>query len=148
MPVFIHGHSAFGEGVGERLTDVECSPAWYLVLVPPVAVSTAEIFAAPDLKRDRVPLAPQDWRPGMGGNDLEAVTCRRYPEVQRHLDYLRGRVENNGGAGRAAMSGSGACCFAEFDDESAARRGFAQLPAGMQGFVAQGLDIHPLFGLT
>jgi 4-diphosphocytidyl-2-C-methyl-D-erythritol kinase len=148
VPVFIHGHSAFGEGVGEQLTDIHCPPAWYLVVVPPVAVSTAEIFSAPDLKRDSAVLAVQAWHPGMGVNDLEAVTCRRYPEVQRHLDWLRGMVGRNGGASRVAMSGSGACCFAEFDDESSARSAFAQLPAGMQGFVARGLDTHPLFALT
>ena len=144
VSIFIHGHSAFGEGVGEQLTDIDCPPAWYLVVVPPVAVSTAEIFAAPDLKRDTASLVAQAWRPGMGGNDLEAVTCRRYPDVQRHLDCLRGMV----GAGKAAMSGSGACCFAEFDDESSARSAFAQLPPGIRGFVARGLDIHPLFTLT
>src|SRR5262249_39954980 len=61
VPVFIHGHSAFGEGVGERLTDVHPPPAWYLVLTPPVVVSTAEIFRADDLRRDSSAIAPENW---------------------------------------------------------------------------------------
>ena len=140
VPVFIHGHSAFGEGVGERLTDVSLPPAWYLVLVPAVAVSTAEIFSAADLKRDTPTIAPSAWRPDVGSNSLEAVTCRRYPEVARHLAWLRALE----GASRVAMSGSGACCFAEFHDEMAARTALAQLPPDMRGFVSRGVDVHPL----
>jgi 4-diphosphocytidyl-2-C-methyl-D-erythritol kinase len=73
----------------------------------------------------------------MGGNDLEAVARRLYPEVGRHLDWLRAR-------GPARMSGSGACCFAEFTSEAAACAALSALPAGMRGFVARGLDSHPI----
>ena len=137
VPVFIHGHSAFAEGVGERLTDITPPPAWYLVLEPPVAVPTAEIFADPALRRDTPAITPAAWQPGFGGNDLEPVVCRLYPEVDAHLRWLRQWQP-------ARMSGSGACCFAEFPDEAAARAVFARLPDGMRGFVARGLDVHPL----
>lgn len=140
VPVFIHGRNCLAEGVGERFTDVALPPAWYLVTVPNVSVPTAEIFQAPDLRRDTPAILPADWRPGMVGNDLEPVACRRYPEVARHLDWLRGRAD----ARMAAMSGSGACCFAEFAGESGARAALAALPTGMTGFVARGLDFHPL----
>jgi 4-diphosphocytidyl-2-C-methyl-D-erythritol kinase len=43
------------------------------------------------------------------------------------------------------MTGSGACVFSAFETESEARRVFSRLPAGMSGFVAQGLDHHPLY---
>ncbi|MFY9328778.1 MAG: 4-(cytidine 5'-diphospho)-2-C-methyl-D-erythritol kinase [Georgfuchsia sp.] len=144
VPVFIHGHSAFGEGVGELLTDVNPPPAWYLVLTPAVAVSTAEIFSAAELRRDTPAILPGDWQPGSfgkyGGNGLEAVTCRRYPEVALHLTWLR-TLE---GASRVAMSGSGACCFAEFGAEAPARMALMRLPHDMRGFVCCGVDVHPL----
>ena len=141
VPVFIHGRNCFAEGVGERFRDVELPPAWYLVTVPKVAVPTAEIFRDPALRRDAPVMDPAAWRPGLGGNDLEAVACRRYAEVAIHLAWLRGR-------GPARMSGSGACCFAEFAGEAAALAARAELPAGMDGFVARGLDRHPLSELT
>jgi 4-diphosphocytidyl-2-C-methyl-D-erythritol kinase len=100
-------------------------------------VPTAEIFRSPALRRDTPAIAPADWHPGFGHNDLEAVACALYPEVARHLAWLRRY-------GDARMSGSGACCFAEFPEESAARAAFASLPANMRGFVAAGLDCHPL----
>jgi 4-diphosphocytidyl-2-C-methyl-D-erythritol kinase len=91
VPIFVHGHTAFAEGVGERFTDVALPPAWYLVLVPPVAVPTHE-FLRRRLRRDTPAIAAGDWHPGVGRNDLEAVTCALYPEVARHLDWLRHRM--------------------------------------------------------
>jgi 4-diphosphocytidyl-2-C-methyl-D-erythritol kinase len=141
VPIFIHGCSAFAEGVGEKFSAVDVPPAWYLVTMPAAAVPTPEIFRAADLRRDTPAILPHEWRAGFGGNDLEPVACRLYPEVAAHLAWLRLRAP-------ARMSGSGACCFAEFAGESAAQQALADLPAGMRGFVARGLDIHPLATLT
>ena len=137
VPVFIFGASAFAQGVGEELQEVALPPAWYLVLEPPVGVPTAEIFGAPDLRRDTPVLTPALWQPGVGHNDLEPVACRRYPEVARHLAWL-------GQYGEARMSGSGACVFAAWPVAEGAAVALAALPADMKGWVAQGLDVHPL----
>ncbi|HEY8855760.1 MAG TPA: 4-(cytidine 5'-diphospho)-2-C-methyl-D-erythritol kinase [Rugosibacter sp.] len=137
VPIFIHGHTAFAEGVGECFTDVTPPPAWYLVLVPPVAVPTAQIFAASDLRRDTPAMGVSSWYPGAGHNDLEAVVTALHPEVARHLDWLRTW-------GDARMSGSGACCFVAFDTAAAADAAHTALPSSMQGFVARGMDQHPL----
>jgi 4-diphosphocytidyl-2-C-methyl-D-erythritol kinase len=109
VPVFIFGHSAFAEGVGEKLQAVELPPRWYVVLEPPLQVPTAAIFGAPELKRDSLPIEPQAWRPGVGGNDLEAVACARFPSIARHIACLSSLAPSP-----ARMSGSGACVFAEF----------------------------------
>ena len=137
VPVFIHGRACFAEGVGEQFTDLVLPSAWYLVTIPEVSVPTAEVFRAADLRRDTPAMVPAAWRPGVGANDLEPVARRLFPEVGRHLDWRRAR-------GPARMSGSGACCFAEFRTESDARAAFATLPADMRGFVARGLDSHPI----
>lgn len=137
VPIFVHGHAAFAEGVGEVFTDVLVPEAWYLVLVPPVSVPTMEIFKAADLHRDTPLIRPEAWRPGMGHNDMQPVAVRLYPEVGAHLDMLKG-------CGMPRMSGSGACVFAEFAEEGAARAAQAGLPAGVRSFVARGLTRHPL----
>ena len=144
VPVFIFGQNAFAEGVGERLTGVRLAPAWYVVLVPPLQVATAEIFAAPELTRNTpaLTIAPFSADPHVAvaglHNDLQAVVVQRYPEVARHIAWLSAYAD-------ARMTGSGACVFAAFDSEDAANRVLRDLPDGMQGFVAQGLDRHPLF---
>lgn len=140
VPVFVYGQSAVAEGVGEVLAPLSLPPAWYLVLVPPVAVSTAAVFQDPELKRNSEKIKIQGFSVP-GGNDLEPVVCRTYPEVARHLEWLKT-------AGKAQMTGSGACVFAEFADEAAARRALAACPRDMRGIVARGLDVHPLHGLA
>lgn len=141
VPVFVHGRSCFAEGIGEEFTDVAAPDAWYLLTMPAVAVPTAEIFRSPLLRRDTPAIAPADWRPGLGGNDLEPVARALYPEVGRHLDWLRRH-------GDARMTGSGACCFVPFAEAAAARAVLGRLPANMRGFVARGLQKHPLCALT
>jgi len=137
VPVFVGGENALAEGIGERLTPLAVPADWYLVLVPPVAVPTARIFGDRDLKRDSKPIKITAFSSGLAGNDLEPVVCREYPEVARHLDWLRQ-------AAPAWVSGSGACVFAAFPSESAARQVWEQAPRGMQGFIARGLARHPL----
>jgi len=82
-----------------------------------------------------------EWRPGVGGNDLQPVAVRQFPEIAHCLDWLAQ-------FGEARMTGSGACVFAEFAEEGEARSVLARLPADMRGWVAPGLDAHPLRGLA
>ena len=140
VPVFIFGESAFAEGIGEELAPISLPPAWYLVLTPPVGVSTAQVFASKELTRNTIPIKIPPFSVEHGHNDLEPVVSRAYPEVARHLEWLR----RLGNCRRAAMTGSGACVFAEFATESQARASLGRVPAGMDGFVAQGLDRHPM----
>ncbi len=132
VPVFVHGQTAWGEGVGDRLTPLAVASRWYLVLVPPCHVSTAEIFKAPELTRDSEPITMPDFLAGRGRNDCEPVVMARHPEVADALRLL-------GGAGH--MSGTGACVFAAFDDPRAAHDAW---PEGWNGFVARGVDRSPL----
>ena len=138
VPVFAYGRSALGEGVGERLQAIALEPAWYLVLTPQVPVSTKEIFSDASLTRDTKPLKMSPFLSGQGRNDLESVSVRRYPEIALHLAWLRKRSP------QARMTGSGACVFAEFPREEDAIALHSELPAAMRGFVARGLERHPL----
>jgi 4-diphosphocytidyl-2-C-methyl-D-erythritol kinase len=140
VPVFIFGENAYAEGVGEKLSSVTLPPAWYLVLTPPVHVSTEQVFTSKELTRNTIPIKIPPFSAAQGHNDLEPVVCREYPEVARHLQWLK----QVAGATMARMTGSGACVFAEFATESAARTAQAQVPADMSGFVARGLDRHPM----
>ncbi|MDP2828929.1 MAG: 4-(cytidine 5'-diphospho)-2-C-methyl-D-erythritol kinase [Sulfuricellaceae bacterium] len=137
VPVFIFGESAFAEGIGEVLQPILLAPTWYVVLVPPVSVATAEIFAAPELTRDTTSIKMCDLSTAELRNDLQSVVCGRVPEVAECLAWL-------GQYGNARMTGSGACVFAEFASRDEAASVLAQ--AAYAGFVAQGLDRHPLWG--
>ncbi len=137
VPIFIHGRNAFAEGIGEQFTDVNIDDTCYLLTLPAAAVPTPEIFRSPDLKRDTPAIAPAVWHDSFGRNDLEPVACTLYPEVARHLDWLRQ-------FGDARMTGSGACCFVPLVDRARAASVEALLPADMKGRVVNGMPEHPL----
>lgn len=138
VPVFVHGRNTFAEGVGEAFTDLDLPARTYLILHPDAHIPTAAIFGAPELPRDTPAMVPADWRPGQGRNDLEAVACARFPAVAQALAWLRQH------APQAMMTGSGACVFATFATRSEAETVLAQCPATLRGWLAEGLDEHPL----
>src|SRR5208282_2233107 len=83
VPVFVRGRAAWGEGVGERLTPLYGRQAPeqgnYLILKPNVSISTAAIFADPELTRNSPPITIEGFLAAGGTNDCEAVVRRRYP---------------------------------------------------------------------
>ncbi len=137
VPVFIHGHAAWAEGVGEKLSDVELPEPWFVVLIPPEQVPTAEIFNASELTRDCPPITIRDFLAGQARNVCQPVVAKRYPQVAEALEWL-------GKYGKAMMTGTGACVFAAFEQEEHAREVFAGMPEGWQGFVARGCNRSPL----
>jgi 4-diphosphocytidyl-2-C-methyl-D-erythritol kinase len=137
--VFVFGENAFAEGVGEALQAFALEEAWYVVLFPPVHVPTAQIFTHPELTRDTVSITMRALlgRQEKLRNDLQPVVCSIFPEVARYLACLNG-------FGKAMMTGSGACVFAEYSSRSQAEAAMSQLPQEMRGVVTQGLNKHPL----
>ncbi|MCX7627114.1 MAG: 4-(cytidine 5'-diphospho)-2-C-methyl-D-erythritol kinase [Methylophilaceae bacterium] len=137
VPFFVFGRNAWVEGIGEILQTIALKPAYYAVLTPPVQVATPTVFAHPDLTRNTIPWKISDFLEGGGRNDLQPVVCRMHPQVAECLDWLSQ-------FGEARMSGSGASVFVEFDDMETAEYVVTQRPAGVVGFAARGLDVHPL----
>ena len=141
VPVFVHGHSAFAEGIGERLTPIALEPTWYCVLIPAVSVSTARVFSSHELTRNTPRMTIPALFQGEGRNDLEPVTCVLYPEVRKSLDWLRGY-------GDARMTGTGGASFLPVGDRQAGLNILNKAPPDCTGFVAQGLNRHPLVDET
>jgi 4-diphosphocytidyl-2-C-methyl-D-erythritol kinase len=137
VPVFVRGHAAWAEGVGEQLTAVEPPEVWYLVLAPDCQVSTAEIFSDPQLTRDSPQITIADFFSGSQGNDCLPVVVRHYPEVAEAIRWLSQFTEPR-------LTGTGACVFAAFPDRDAADTMLEQLPDQLTGFVARGLNRSPL----
>jgi 4-diphosphocytidyl-2-C-methyl-D-erythritol kinase len=137
VPVFVRGHAAWAEGVGERLTPVDLPEPWYLVVKPPCEVATAEIFQAPELTRNSPLSTIRDFLAGLTANDCLPVVEKRYPEVAQARAWL-------GQFGEARLTGTGSCIFAVFEEADRAREALSAMPAGYQGFVARGLNGSPL----
>jgi len=133
VPVFVAGRTAWAEGIGERLEPVALEPAHYVVLVPPVTVSTARIFGQENLTRQTTAITMADFLAGRARNDCESVTCALYPAVKTALDWL-------GQHAPARMTGTGSAVFARFEDEAEAHEVFGKRPQDLDGFVARGVN--------
>ena len=137
VPVFVRGHAAWAEGVGERLVAIDPPKLWYLIVTPDCHVATSEVFSAPELTRNTPPITMHDFLRQGGCNDCEAVVRRRYPAVGKALDWLAGYAD-------ARLTGTGASVFATFQTRDGALRVLADVPEGWRGFVGRGLNRSPL----
>ena len=137
VPVFVRGHAAFAEGIGEILTPVEPPEKWYRVAHPGVSIPTPTIFRDPELPRNTPVRSISTLLKCEFRNDCEVIARKRFREVDAALSWLLEYAPSR-------LTGTGACVFAEFDTESAARQVLKQAPEWLQGFVARGVNISPL----
>ena len=137
VPVFIAGHAAWAEGVGERLTPIDPPEDWFLVVHPGIHVSTAGVFQHPELTRNTPAITIRAFLEGGGANDCEAVVRMMHPEVGAALDWLRQY-------GDARLTGTGACVFLRCASAQAAEKVRDDMPAHLRGFVVQGCNRSPL----
>jgi 4-diphosphocytidyl-2-C-methyl-D-erythritol kinase len=136
VPLFVRGHSAWAEGVGEQLSPLELPPRHYLVVAPDCTVTTAEVFSHRELTRNTAPITIATFFAGGGQNDCENVVRRLHPEVDKALNWLEKFAP-------ARLTGTGACVFSSFDSSAQARAVQERLPAGWNSFIAAGLDRSP-----
>jgi 4-diphosphocytidyl-2-C-methyl-D-erythritol kinase len=138
VPVFVRGHSAWAEGVGEVLTPVALPAAAYLLVDSGVSVPTRELFQASELTRNAAPATIAGFLSGtVRGNAFEPVLRRLEPGIDSVLAMLS-RL------GEACLTGSGGGCFVRFATRGEAEAAQRQLPPGLRSWVAAGVARSPL----
>lgn len=142
VPFFVRGEHAIARGIGEALVPVTLPDAWILLAQPQAHVGTAGIFSAPELTRDSASAKIDVFSEGYGRNDLEEVTCERYPAVRDVREALRAV------APQARMTGSGACVFAAFATRQEAEVASSALRTAATKYLVRTLARHPLFGFA
>ena len=140
VPVFVHGFTAFAEGIGEQLTPVQTPENWYVVLCPETHVSTAQIFSNEVLTRDtpKMKIAPALEGQALDSfhNDCEPLVAQLYPDVQESIHWLSKH-------GPAKLTGTGACCFCRLESETKARQVLNSASSKFKGFIAKGVQLSP-----
>jgi 4-diphosphocytidyl-2-C-methyl-D-erythritol kinase len=137
VPVFVHGHSALATGVGDCLQPVILGARHYVLVMPDTRIATADVFAAPELKRDSLPIDVDDALQGLGRNDCEEVVRQRYPEVDRMMRELPRW-------GKPRLTGTGSTVFLEFGQASLAKSAAQQLKSHYNVRAVGGVDQSPL----
>ena len=138
VPVFIRGHSAWAEGVGEKLSPLNLPQAAYLLVDSGVSVPTRELFQSLELTRNAAAATMADFVSGtVLGNAFEPVLRAREPKVDRLLEYLSK-------LGPASLTGTGGGCFVRFKSLADAQAAHQHLPSGLKAWVANGVNSSPL----
>lgn len=121
VPACLYSVPMRGTGRGDSLQPSAPGTSGCAVLIvnPRSALSTAAIFARWD-GVDRGPLG--DWRHGR--NDLEQAAAETMPLIRAIIAWLLAQP----GADTVRMSGSGASCFALFDNDSERDRAAEAVP--------------------
>ena len=125
VPFFLHGHTAYAEGRGERLTPMTdyVFPFSLAVIVPPIRICTAWAFQQVHVSEtDRINLMEvvrsndlDRWRSELV-NDFEKPVFSEWPEIQGIKSSLL-----RSGAGFASLTGSGAGVYGIFENEEGAK---------------------------
>ena len=137
VPVFVHGNSAFAEGIGELLTPMEIPEQWYLVITPECQVSTGEIFSHPQLTRNSSPIKIRALSGEQYRNDCQSVVEKLYPAVKEALDWL-------GDYNSPLMTGTGASVFSGFENQTEAQQALDKVPNHWNAFIARGANSSSL----
>ena len=107
VPIFVFGHSAWAEGVGEKIQEIDLPESWVVMVKPECHVNTKEIFMAEALTRDSKSIKITDFLAGQRQNDCLDVVCQKHPAVKQAIDDLSEFSE-------ARLTGTGSCVFAQF----------------------------------
>lgn len=137
VPVFVEGHSAWAEGVGEVLSPIELPERWYLIIAPEAHVATREIFLNPDLTRNCEPIKMATFLNGVTQNVFEPIVRKQHSNINQVFVELSQYA-------KPRLTGSGACVFAEFNTRIAATQIQQKLPKSWNTFVARGVNQSPL----
>jgi 4-diphosphocytidyl-2-C-methyl-D-erythritol kinase len=138
VPFFIGGEAAIARGIGEVLTPVSIPARWISLAIPPISVSTKQIFADLELTPPAASAKINVFSEGYGRNDLEVTAKSRHAVIAVAIDALSRASPN------ARMTGSGACAFAVFGSERDARQALRHLPRDIGSRVVRTLARHPL----
>ncbi len=141
VPVFIKGQSAWAQGIGDILTPATLPQHYFLVVFINKHISTAKIFSHYALT----------MRPAIGKisdfskienthNDCLQAAILLEGEIAQALALLDTCVD---AIGKARMSGTGSCVFAEFLTEKKALVAQQKIPNRWTSFVAQAINTSP-----
>lgn len=115
VPVFVNGVTAWAEGIGDRLTTVDITETWYLIIHPNAHVSTQQLFTNPELTRNTPVSTICPALADTGHNDFEPLVRRLYPEIENAFQAAAS-------FGKPQLTGTGACLFIKMPTETRAHQ--------------------------
>ena len=137
VPFFLHGHNAWVEGIGEKISPVLVPPSRFVVIKPNAGIETARIFGSPALERATKTATIFDFAAqpyDFGRNDLQPVAQALCPEIEMALQWLQSFGL------KPRMTGSGSAVFAQLPEHTVVDTP----PHNWQVQICRNMVSHPL----
>ena len=137
VPFFLHGHNAWVEGIGEKISPVLVPPSRFVVIKPNAGIQTARIFGSPALERATKTATIFDFAAqpyDFGRNDLQPVAQALCPEIEIALHWLQSFGL------KPRMTGSGSAVFAQLPEHTVVDTP----PHNWQVQICRNMVSHPL----
>lgn len=137
VPFFLHGHNAWVEGIGEKVSPVLVPPNRFVVVKPNAGIETARIFGSPALERATKTATISDFAAqpyDFGRNDLQPVAQALCPEIEMALHWLQSFGL------KPRMTGSGSAVFAQLPEHTVVDTP----PHNWQVQICRNMVSHPL----
>lgn len=137
VPFFLHGHNAWVEGIGEKISAVLVPPSRFVVVKPNAGIETARIFGSAALERATKTATISDFAAqpyDFGRNDLQPVAQALCPEVEMALQWLQSFGL------KPRMTGSGSAVFAQLPEHTV----MDSPPHNWQVQICRNMVSHPL----
>jgi len=140
VPLFIYGRSAMAAGIGDQLEPVRLGRRHYVLVFPPLSISTREVFMDPGLPRNTPAIGLAEALAGHGRNDCEAVVRKRYPVMSEAFAKLQRW-------GRPVLTGTGSAIFLSMESKKAALSTARQIKTLYNVRAVSGVDRSPVHGM-
>ena len=137
VPFFLHGHNAWVEGIGEKISPVLVPSSRFVVIKPNAGIETARIFGSPALERATKTATIFDFAAqpyDFGRNDLQPVAQALCPEIEMALQWLQSFGL------KPRMTGSGSAVFAQLPEHTVVDTP----PHNWQVQICRNMVSHPL----
>ena len=142
VPIFINARSAWAEGVGEILSPINTPDHYFLVVFINQHTSTKEIFSHKALTMSPMIGKISDFSELTNThNDCLQAAIEQTDEIRLALEQLD-LCSNL--IGKARMSGTGSCVFAEFAHEKDAMVALEKIPKKWMSFSAKAISTSPI----
>ena len=132
VPFFVYGKNAFGEGIGEKLKEVDVIPDKILILNPNIHCSTKKMFSLYDkfLKNNKnISLSNQ--------NHFWNIYLDKNPNIK---DF----IINNQLEEKINLSGSGSCMFIKYKNKKDIDKIIEKMPSNWRLFFSKPLQYSPI----
>ncbi|MCF6766084.1 4-(cytidine 5'-diphospho)-2-C-methyl-D-erythritol kinase [Thiotrichales bacterium 19S3-7] len=104
IPIFIFGQTAWTEGIGEKLMPFKQEESLLLICCPNIHICTKSLFQHPELKRNYLPIKPENYCFDTTENAFEVIIKNLHPQIKTIMDEIKAEAP-------VRLTGSGGCFY-------------------------------------